>query len=120
DVNPNSGRWGNVWSSDLERSGWIPGDDVDPYVIDVSEYLTSGRHIIEYQIEGIRPREGDNYGYWRTSSYLTGFLTTEPDADFNDDGAVDGRDFLIWQRGLGMSGQINNRRGDANRDGTVD
>lgn len=119
-VNPTSGRWGNVWSSDLERSGWIPGDDVDPYVIDVSEYLTSGRHTIEYQIEGIEPRDGDSYGYWRTSSYLTGFLTTEPDADFNHDGAVDGRDLLIWQRGLGMSRQINNRRGDANRDGTVD
>ena len=73
-VNPWSGRWGDVWSSDLERSGWLPGDDVDPYVINVSQYLTQGRHTIEYQIEGIEPDDGDGYGYWRTSSYLTGFL----------------------------------------------
>ena len=98
-VNPNSGRWGDVWSSDLERSGWIPGDDVDPYVIDVSQYLTPGPHKIEYQIEGIEPDDGDGYGYWRTSSYITGIKALNPAGDFNSDGAVNGRDFLLWQRG---------------------
>jgi hypothetical protein len=98
-VNPNSGRWGDVWSSDLERSGWIPGDDVDPYVIDVSQYLTPGRHTIEYQIEGIEPDDGDGYGYWRTSSYITGYKALNPLGDFDGDGDVDGRDLLVWQRG---------------------
>jgi hypothetical protein len=98
-VNPWSGRWGDVWSSDLERSGWIPGDDVDPYVIDVSQYLTPGRHTIEYQIEGIEPDDGDGYGYWRTSSYITGFKNPGLAGDFDKDGDVDGRDFLVWQRG---------------------
>jgi hypothetical protein len=119
DVNPYSGRWGDIWSSDLQRSGWIPGDDVDPYLIDVSQYLTQGRHTIEYEIEGIETDDGDGYGYWRTSSYLTGFQSAEPDADFDGDGDIDGRDFLIWQRGFGLSNQLNNTKGDANRDGTV-
>src|SRR5690606_20394760 len=37
------------------------------------------------------------------------------DADFNDDGAVDGNDFLIWQRGFGASGA-----GDADGNGAID
>jgi autotransporter-associated beta strand protein len=37
-------------------------------------------------------------------------------ADFNDDGNVDGADFLIWQRGLGAGGLS---QGDANGDNQV-
>jgi hypothetical protein len=40
------------------------------------------------------------------------------DADFNNDGSVDGQDFLIWQRGLGVG--VDNGAGDANGSGTVD
>jgi hypothetical protein len=40
------------------------------------------------------------------------------DADFNDDGVVDGADFLTWQRGLGVADT--HRQGDANGSGTVD
>ncbi|MBN1854567.1 MAG: hypothetical protein JW829_17680, partial [Pirellulales bacterium] len=40
-------------------------------------------------------------------------------ADFNGDNIVDGNDFLIWQIGLGLTGQTNNDNGDANGDGTV-
>ena len=42
------------------------------------------------------------------------------DADFDGDGDVDGRDFLTWQRGLGLTGQPNKSTGDANGNGTVD
>jgi hypothetical protein len=41
-------------------------------------------------------------------------------ADFNDDGVVDGADFLTWQRGAGLEGQTTNANGDANGDGMVD
>ena len=41
-------------------------------------------------------------------------------ADFNDDGFVDGSDFLIWQRGFGLSDQPNAMTGDATGDGNVD
>lgn len=39
------------------------------------------------------------------------------DANFDNDGDVDGRDFLIWQSGFGGAG--NNGAGDANGDGQV-
>lgn len=40
-------------------------------------------------------------------------------ADFNSDGRVDGADFLVWQRGLGLTSQTNKQNGDANGDGSV-
>lgn len=43
----------------------------------------------------------------------------DPSADFDGDGDIDGRDFLLWQRGFGLEGQTDNSAGDANFDGTV-
>ena len=40
-------------------------------------------------------------------------------ADFNGDNIVDGADFLIWQRGFGLTGQPNKSTGDATGDGNV-
>jgi hypothetical protein len=63
---------------------------------------------------------------WFTDNLLTtGELSVvsasvAEDADFDGDGDVDGRDFLIWQRGFGLTGQENNSLGDANGDGDVD
>ena len=119
-VNPTSGRWGDVWSSDLNRAGWIPGDDVDPIQIDVTQFIKPGqRNSVEYQIDGVRPGDASGYGYWRVSSYLTGFAPTAGPADFDYNGVVNGADFLIWQRNFGRTGQVNNGSGDANRDGVV-
>ncbi|HEX6961188.1 MAG TPA: hypothetical protein VF175_04930 [Lacipirellula sp.] len=42
------------------------------------------------------------------------------DADFDDDGDVDGRDFLVWQRNLGTTSGATNSVGDADGDGAVD
>jgi len=51
-------------------------------------------------------------------------LTLDPvvadNADFDDDGDVDGNDFLVWQRGLGTTGTATPMDGDANDDGNVD
>jgi hypothetical protein len=44
--------------------------------------------------------------------------TIAEDADFDADGDVDGRDFLIWQRGFSGVGAL--ATGDANADGDVD
>ena len=41
-------------------------------------------------------------------------------ADYDDDGDVDGSDFLTWQRGLGLAGGASSSQGDANGDATVD
>jgi len=41
-------------------------------------------------------------------------------ADFDDDGDVDGRDFLTWQRRFGLNSGATLADGDANGDGRVD
>jgi fibronectin-binding autotransporter adhesin len=49
-------------------------------------------------------------------------LTVTPggnSADFNSDGIVNGTDFLIWQRGLGLTSQSGKTNGDANGDTVV-
>ena len=43
-----------------------------------------------------------------------------PNADFDSDTVVDGEDFVIWQRGFGLTSQVDNSNGDADFDGTVD
>ena len=60
---------------------------------------------------------------WDASSlFQTGELSVvaaiAENADFDGDGDVDGRDFLIWQRGFGSAGSL--ATGDANNDGNVD
>jgi hypothetical protein len=47
-------------------------------------------------------------------------LSANVSADFDDDGDVDGRDFLAWQRGFGTTIGANHSQGDADRDGDVD
>lgn len=75
EINPYTKRWSSgYWSSDFSRSGWCPGDWVEPLVIDLSDHLTPGKHTVTFRIENIRPKdENDNFGYWRVSSYLTGW-----------------------------------------------
>jgi hypothetical protein len=53
-----------------------------------------------------------------TISQLT--LQIAESADFDGDGDVDGRDFLIWQRGYSSVGTATRATGDANGDGQVD
>lgn len=51
-----------------------------------------------------------------------GIAVTAPvtDADFNNNGVVDGADFLIWQRGFGINSGATNGQGDADSNGKVD
>jgi hypothetical protein len=52
-------------------------------------------------------------------AYLDIEMPAANNSDFNGDGAVDGADFVIWQRGLGLTGQTTKANGDANGDGLV-
>lgn len=56
-------------------------------------------------------------------SPIVGEVVYEPitalTADFDVDGAVDGTDFLIWQRGFGVNSGAQRADGDANGDGAV-
>ncbi len=69
-VNPRSGRFkGDRWSSDFARSGWLPGDRVHPFVIDVTSAIgqsPDGPHKIEFKIEG--DLRG---GHFTVSSFLS-------------------------------------------------
>jgi hypothetical protein len=57
---------------------------------------------------------------WNASKLLaTGELLVVSSADFDANGAVDGGDFMVWQRNAGLAGQQDNSRGDANGDGVV-
>ncbi len=78
-VNPWAGRrtidGREVWSSDLDRSGWEPGLVVEPLLVPVPE-LTPGRHEITLEVLGIRPEGMDHaHGYWRISGVV---LADEP------------------------------------------
>jgi hypothetical protein len=41
-------------------------------------------------------------------------------ADFDQDGDVDGADFLAWQQGQGTAAGATRNQGDSNNDGAVD
>ncbi len=56
----------------------------------------------------------------QTSQWLSTFVNTILEsADFNEDGNVDGNDFLTLQRGLGITSGATLSQGDANNDGAV-
>jgi hypothetical protein len=63
-------------------------------------------------------------GNWMASTTSAGIFNLTPlappgnDADFDNDGRVDGADLLIWQRGLGAAGD--NSKGDADASMFVD
>lgn len=54
-----------------------------------------------------------------SASYALYEECISPLADHDNDGDCDGNDFLLWQRGVGLTGQTNNSQGDADRNGTV-
>lgn len=51
---------------------------------------------------------------------LSGFGRVSLSGDLDGDNAVDGTDFLIWQRGMGRGPNATLEDGDANLDGVVD
>jgi len=71
-VNPYSAIWeGDIWSSDLDRSNWCPGDEVVPFLIDLTKSLPPGQHTIRLSIENIHFVNDTQFGYWRVSSFLS-------------------------------------------------
>jgi hypothetical protein len=64
----------------------------------------------------------DTTGVYRfVAAQDTPFVDIDPsNGDFDGDNDVDGEDFLIWQRGVGLTGQPNASTGDADGDGDVD
>lgn len=70
-----------------------------------------------YEFGGLLP---SNSGNLRLElEYMEIRLPSTNNSDFNNDGLVNGTDFLIWQRGNGLTGQTSKANGDANGDGLV-
>jgi hypothetical protein len=86
--NPTSGRrtidGRELWSSDLDRTGWHPGMVVEPVMIPVPE-LTPGTHTVQLIIQNIRPKpdapaptdphaqpdpDTMHHGYWVVSAMV--------------------------------------------------
>lgn len=74
DVNPYCRRWfDGSWSADFDRSGWCPGDAVEPVEIDLTGALAPGPHRIGFLVEDVRPKDESGHGYWRVSAALVGW-----------------------------------------------
>ncbi len=90
--NPASGRWSidgrTIFSSDIDRSGWVPGTVVTPLIIPLPE-LTPGRHEIELEVLDIRPPDEvtNGRGYWVESAIV---IADEPWPSGPEAGEEDG------------------------------
>jgi hypothetical protein len=105
------------------------GDDVHQMLLN-SQFETNGGNgwmrVLEFLDDGktVRVRTySPHFDLYRTNAANQYAITLSqaqppPLADFDADGDVDGRDFLVWQRGLGASA-AGLSQGDANRDGVV-
>jgi hypothetical protein len=57
---------------------------------------------------------------FRGVEFVASTTTPVNNADFDNSGTVDGRDFLIWQRGYGLTSETGKANGNANADTFVD
>jgi autotransporter-associated beta strand protein len=117
-----------------QSSNWIPaGIPNGPlHVGDLSRPLAANLNVnIGTGVTVAGVRIGGTAGPVTTeiASNAGGLLTFRSDemppmlignADFNGDSFVHGHDFLIWQRNIGATGQMNNNLGDADASGVVD
>jgi hypothetical protein len=71
--------------------------------------LSSGTRSGSYDVDFFAYKEG----------VVAPTLAQVDDADFDNNGVVDGADFLAWQRGFGITAGATNGQGDANGNGAV-
>jgi hypothetical protein len=74
----------------------------------------------------VAQRNGDTGGLaevvfpWANFNADSHVAETVTPGDFDSDGLVDGNDFLTWQRGFGLTDELDSSNGDADFDGDVD
>ncbi|QDS99301.1 dockerin type I domain-containing protein [Adhaeretor mobilis] len=103
-----------------EYNVWVDGELIGLYDAADSGIGVGGPHwwsdggstTGDYQLDYIRFSDGG----------FSPYTLPDPSADFNEDGIVDGMDFLILQQGLGSSGFPSTlfARGDADGNGEID
>ena len=137
---------GLLSATEIELGGTVRGDEYEAMIVDGNFTLNGSLNVLP--IGGFAPRAGDRFDIldfepanlsglfgtvnlpalasgldWDQSNlYTTGELLVLPpiSADFNDDGDVDGDDFLLWQIGFPTSTGASHMFGDADYDGDVD
>jgi hypothetical protein len=106
---------------DSNVSGWPELPDGEGYSLEYIGPLNAG----EDPLNGSPDDPFDNSVNWRTSLQEGGSPGVDGNpvlssvADFDGDGDVDGRDFLLWQRGFGKT-PASKADGDSDNDGDVD
>ncbi len=90
-----------------------PQFEMDLWVIDLKTGVTESFLDLD---ESVSMFQSDSFGDKVAFFSLGG--ETVADADFNQDGSIDGSDFLVWQRGFGSGSTL--MQGDANGDTVVD
>ncbi|HEX2787643.1 MAG TPA: peptide-N-glycosidase F-related protein [Ignavibacteria bacterium] len=71
--NPTSSKWeGDIWSSDLSRTGWCPGDMSLPFVYDVNNLFHQGQNTFNVNVINSE-RLSETLDYWNISAYLIGY-----------------------------------------------
>jgi len=129
----------SLFTSSVDEAGsatytLADGDDVllnDPLVIEnlagqqtqlsnLFQTLTSSLSGVgdTLTIELTARADGGSEAFAFDNLVIDGITILAEDADFDQDGDVDGSDFLAWQRGFGVGTTL--AQGDANGDGQVD
>ena len=117
---------GNGWE---EAGGVNAGQLIESYLLG-SSTIAHGASIVlgqAFDFDKVGMQQDLQFGYHIPGD--GGFLTVGDveyvspvvDADFNNDGTINGKDFLIWQRGYGLTGAAaTNAKGNADGDSDVD
>jgi hypothetical protein len=99
----------------IARAGYVARGGLDPALPGAASVTGgNGRADIRLQID----EAGELYILSKSDGMIRALVGPEADADFDQDGDVDGSDFLRWQLNAGTAGGL--RQGDANADGFVD
>ncbi|MBA4105402.1 MAG: hypothetical protein C0485_06555 [Pirellula sp.] len=116
------GQW-TAWDSATDRMYFAmpgfgadtPANEMDIWVLDMNASSpTFGQTLSFLDLDdSVNLFTSDGFGD-KTVAFS---LAAAEDADFDNDNDVDGNDFLIWQRGLGVGN--NNATGDADGNGIV-
>lgn len=117
---------GNGW----EEAGGVNASQLIESFLDGDSTISNGSSLsLAQAFDFNKPgaMEDLQFGYHvaGTGGFLTGgavsYVTPTVDADFDNDGDVDGRDFLTWQHGFGLTGSsATNANGNADGDGDID
>lgn len=117
---PNDGQWRRI-TFDVTADDFVPSNGNVPEPSDPPRSIEAALLGVTHFRILHNPNPGDfigesNPGSMRVNNILAEGDAVE-DADFDGDDDVDGNDFLIWQRGLGVG--TTQPAGDADGDGSV-